>query len=79
MEAQYAVVGVVLIVAVLALLRAGDAVSQTTLRDTTGRPIDPSLLESDATDDVREMRPRRTTRLPAKLLRVTSWFPWLRS
>ena len=78
MEAQYLVIALVGVVLLVALIRAGDAVSNTTLRDATGRPIDPTSLGSDASDDVRGVKPRRNLRWPEKVWRVTSWFPWHR-
>jgi hypothetical protein len=78
MEVQYLVIGLVGVVLLVALIRAGDAVSNTTLRDATGRAIDPTSLAGDSTDDVQRVKPRRDLRMPAKVLRVTSWFPWHR-
>ena len=78
MEAQYLVIGLIGVVVVVALIRAGDAVSNTTLRDATGRSIDPASLAGDETDDVHRVTPRRDLRLPEKVWRVTSWFPWHR-
>ena len=77
-EPQYLVLGLVGVVLLVALIRAGDAVSNTTLRDTTGRSIDPTSLAGDGTDDIQRVKPRRDLRMPKKVFRVTSWFPWHR-